>query len=105
MIHVIATITTHPGKREELLAATRANLPAVRAEPGCIAFAPVVDDAGAASIQTRLGDDSFVLIEQWSSVQALETHLQAPHMLAHFAATSHLVANAVVHVLSDASAG
>ena len=35
MIHVVAVITAKPGKREEVLAAFRANVPAVRAEKGC----------------------------------------------------------------------
>ena len=34
MIHVIAVITAKPGKRAEILAAFRANVPAVRAEHG-----------------------------------------------------------------------
>ena len=35
MIHVIAVITARPGKREAILQAFRANVPAVRAEKGC----------------------------------------------------------------------
>ena len=36
MIHVIAIITAKPGKRDEILRHFRANVPAVRAEKGCI---------------------------------------------------------------------
>ncbi len=43
MLHVIAFITTKPGMREAVLREFRANVPAVRAEEGCIEYAPAVD--------------------------------------------------------------
>jgi len=46
MIHVIAIITAKPGKRDELLAAFRANMPAVHAEAGCIEYGPALDAEG-----------------------------------------------------------
>ena len=46
MIQVVAVITTKPGQRERVLEAARDNLPAVRAEKGCIEYGPVVDAAG-----------------------------------------------------------
>ena len=36
MIHVIAIITTKPGKRAEVLTSFHANMPAVHKEDGCI---------------------------------------------------------------------
>ena len=45
MIHVIAVITARPGKREAILQAFRANVPAVRAEKGCIEYGAAVDAA------------------------------------------------------------
>ena len=36
MIHVVAVITAKPGQRENILAHLRVNVPAVRAEKGCI---------------------------------------------------------------------
>ena len=38
MIHVIAVITAKPGQRESILTHFRANVPAVRAEKGCIEY-------------------------------------------------------------------
>ena len=43
MIHVVAVITAKPGKRSEVLAAFNANVPAVRAEKGCIEHGAAVD--------------------------------------------------------------
>ena len=36
MIHVVAVITAKPGMREKVLEHFRANIPAVKAEDGCI---------------------------------------------------------------------
>lgn len=102
MIHVLATITTHPGQREAVLALMRANIPAVLAEDGCLAYGPAIDTADAGPIQTPLGPDTFVVVEQWASLDALRAHAAAPHMKAYGAATRDLVASRVIHVLSPA---
>ena len=43
MVHVIAVITAKSGKREEVLRHFRANVPAVRAEKGCIEYGAAID--------------------------------------------------------------
>ncbi|MFC7540218.1 putative quinol monooxygenase [Siccirubricoccus deserti] len=55
MIHVIAIITAKPGKREEILTAFRANMPAVHAEQGCIEYGPAIDAEGIGRFQTPSG--------------------------------------------------
>ena len=45
MIHVLAVITAKPGQRDRILEAFRENVPAVRAEAGCLAYEAVVDIA------------------------------------------------------------
>ncbi|MBI1830559.1 MAG: antibiotic biosynthesis monooxygenase, partial [Planctomycetes bacterium] len=45
MIHVIATITVKPGKRDAFLAEFHRIVPAVHAEAGCIEYGPSVDVA------------------------------------------------------------
>ena len=42
-VHVIAVITAKPGKRSEVLAHFKANVPAVHAEDGCIEYGATVD--------------------------------------------------------------
>ena len=74
MIQVVAVITTKPGKREDVLEAFRANMPAVHAEDGCIEYAPVVDADGFGSFQTPIGPDTFMVIEKWASADALKAH-------------------------------
>jgi len=102
MIHVIAVITAKPGKREEVLKHFRANVPAVRAEKGCIEYGPVVDAENALGVQTRVGPDTFLVVEKWESMDALKAHAAAPHMAAYGARTKELLANRVIHILSPA---
>ena len=102
MIHVLAMITTKPGRRDEVLALFRANMPAVHAEDGCIEYGPAVDAEGAGAVQTLLGADSFVVIEKWESEAALRAHAASPHMAAYGAKTKELLASRVIHVLSPA---
>ncbi len=102
MIHVVAIITTKPGERESVLADMHANIPAVRAEAGCIEYGPAVDAEGAGRIQTPLGPDSFMVIEKWESLEALGAHARAPHMAEYAAKTKDRLASRVIHVLSPA---
>jgi quinol monooxygenase YgiN len=102
MIHVLAMITAKPGKRDEILAAFRANMPAVHAEAGCIEYGPATDAEGAGGIQTKLGPDSFVVIEKWESLDHLKAHGASPHMAAYAAKTREHIASRVIHVLLPA---
>jgi quinol monooxygenase YgiN len=79
-VHVLAIITAKPGRRAELLRIFKANVPAVRTEEGCIEYVATVDAEGASAIQTRLGEDVFVVVEKWASLEALRAHAAAPHM-------------------------
>lgn len=102
MIHVIAVITTKPGLRDSVLQIFRANVPAVRAEDGCIDYGPAVDAVDALPFQAPYGPDTFVVIETWSSMDALRAHAAAPHMAAYGAKTREMVASRVIHILSPA---
>jgi quinol monooxygenase YgiN len=102
MIHVLAVITAKPGKRDEVLGHFRANVPAVRAEKGCIEYGAALDADPALPVQTRYGPDTFVVIEKWESLDALKAHAAAPHMAAYGAKTKELLASRVIHILSPA---
>ena len=103
MVHVLAIITAKPGKREEILEAFRANVPAVHAEDGCIEYTATVDHAGAGDVQTRFGADTFVVVEKWESLDALKAHAAAPHMAAYAGKTREHIASRTIHVLSPAA--
>jgi quinol monooxygenase YgiN len=101
-VHVIAVITAKPGRRAEILAAFQANVPYVHAEDGCIEYVATIDAEGAGSIQTRFGEDTFVVVEKWASLDALKAHAAAPHMTAYAAKMKDLIASRVIHVLTPA---
>ena len=101
MIHVIAIITAKPGKREDVLAAFRANMPAVHAEEGCIEYGPAID--ASTGTPAKFGEDSFVVIEKWASAVHLKAHAASPHMKAYGEKTRDLLADRKIHVLEPAA--
>ena len=102
LVHVLAVITAKPGLRAQILEAFRANVPAVLAEAGCIEYGATIDTEDAGAVQTRFGDNTFVVVEKWQSLDALKAHAAAPHMAAYGARTKEMIANRVIHVLSPA---
>ena len=102
MIRVIAVITAKPGRRDEVLALFRANMPAVHAEAGCIEYAPAIDAEGFGSFQTKYGPDAFVVLETWASADALKAHSAAPHMIEYGKRTRELVESRAIHILAMA---
>ena len=102
MIHVIAIITAKPGQREAVLQIARANIPAVRAEDGCIEYSLATDAEGMGSFQTKFGSDTFVFVEKWRDPAALKAHAGSPHMAAYGAKVKDMIGSRVIHVLSPA---
>lgn len=102
MIHVLAVITTRPGQRAAVLEEFNRNAVHVRAEQGCIEYTPVVDADDAPGFHTPLGPETFVVLEKWASLEALEAHSRAPHMAAYAAAVRERIDTRVIHVLSAA---
>jgi quinol monooxygenase YgiN len=101
MIHVIAILSTKPGKRAEVLTAFRANMPAVHAEKGCIEYQPVVDADGFGAFQTKFGADTFIVVEKWATADDLKAHAAAPHMAAYAAKVKDLITSRTIHVLQN----
>ncbi|MDH3667471.1 MAG: antibiotic biosynthesis monooxygenase [Paracoccaceae bacterium] len=99
-VHVIAVITAKPGQRAAMLEAFQANVPNVLAEDGCITYEATTDTPDAGPIQTAFGEDTFVVIEKWASLDALKAHAAAPHMAAYAGQVKDMIAERVIHVLS-----
>ncbi len=102
MINVVAVITAKPGMREAVLQAFRANVPAVKAEQGCIEYGAAVDLENGPKFQTKYGADTFLVIEKWESMDALKAHAASPHMAAYAAKTKDLLASRTIHILTPA---
>ncbi|MDM0039348.1 putative quinol monooxygenase [Variovorax sp. J22G21] len=99
MIHVVAVITAKAGQRAAMLELFAANRAAVLAETGCIEYAATVDAAGMPPSKGSFGADTFVVIEKWESLAALQAHAVAPHMAAYGAKTKEMTESRVIHVL------
>jgi len=100
MVHVLAVITTKPGMRGEVLSLFNANVPAVHAEDGCIEYGATVDHADAGPVQTKFGEDTFVVVEKWASLEALQAHSQAAHMVAYGQSVKDMLADRRIYVMS-----
>src|SRR3990172_2140971 len=99
MIHVIATIRTAAGRRDDFLAAFRELVPLVRAEAGCLEYGPAVDLETPISGLPPNRDDVVTVVEKWESLAALQDHLAAPHMLRYREKVKDLVAGLGIRVL------
>jgi quinol monooxygenase YgiN len=101
MIHVVASVHVKPGCRDRYLEILKGNVPAVKAESGCIEYRPSVDaDAGLPNQQREA--DIVVILEKWESLDALHRHLATPHMAAYRQKVKELVNKVSLKVLQDA---
>ncbi len=102
MIHVIATIEVKAGRRDAFLAEFHKLVPLVRAEAGCLDYGPTVDVASGVAAQAPLRDHVVTIVEKWESLDALRTHLAAPHMAAYRDRVKDLVGGVTLQVLEPA---
>jgi quinol monooxygenase YgiN len=102
MIHVIATIQLHPGKRDAFLEIFRALVPVVHREEGCIEYGPAIDFDAGIGRQPPNRDDAVTVIEKWDSVDALKAHLAAAHMQTFREQVADIVTNIEVRTFRPA---
>jgi len=84
MIIVKGEVRFGDGEIERLKPDFAANIAATRGEAGCAAYAYSVDVADPNLLHVA---------EEWSSEEAIDAHMQSPHMGALFAALGHSVAS------------
>ncbi|HCM42832.1 MAG TPA: putative quinol monooxygenase [Candidatus Omnitrophota bacterium] len=82
-IFVLAFAQAKPGCPEKLEKAFRAAMPPTHAEPGCIKYALQ---------RSQENKNEFVMVEKWSSKEALDNHLKTPHIQALFKQLPDLLA-------------
>ena len=102
MIHVIATIELHPGKRNEFLTAFHKVVPAVVAEEGCIEYGPTIDLVTDIEAQSDPRENVVTIIEKWESLEHLEAHLIATHMMEYRKQVKDLIASSEILILEPA---
>jgi len=100
MICVVATIEVVEGRREDFLAEFHKVVPKVLAEAGCLEYAPMVDVPTGIGLQSPARPQVVTIIEKWESIEALEAHLIAPHMIEYRKAVKDLVKGASLRILS-----
>ena len=100
MIYVIATVDLAEGKQASYLEELNKIIPLVRAESGCLEYGAATDLPTGISIQEPISGNTMTIIERWSDIDALNTHLATPHMESYFRATEDCVKQVSVRVLS-----
>jgi quinol monooxygenase YgiN len=101
MIVVIASVRVKAGKVPEFLRIFTSNVPAVKAEKGCIEYFPAVDIVAGLPPQV-LDEHVVTIMEKWESVHSLHDHLNTAHMAAYREKVKHLVENVSLKVLREA---
>jgi len=101
MINVIASIHIKEGQLSEFIKIFKSNIPNVLEEKGCIEYVPTVDVPTGLPPQ-ELNNNVVTIIEKWDSLEDLQTHLLAPHMLAYKEKVKDLVDKLSLKVLGEA---
>jgi len=102
MICVIARIEVAAGRRDEFLARFHELVPKVLEEDGCLEYGPMIDVPTNICAQQPPREDMVTVVEKWQSVEALEAHLMAPHMLEYRKSVKELVVGTSLEILSPA---
>jgi quinol monooxygenase YgiN len=101
MITVIASIRVNQAHLPSFLEIFKSNLIDVRNESGCIEYYPALDvDAGLTP--QALDPNVVTVIEKWSSLEDLRSHLTAPHMQAYRQKVQGMVDSVTLKVLKEA---
>lgn len=102
MICVIATIELVEGRQDDFLAEFRKIVPDVLTEEGCIEYQPMIDVATEVGAQVAMRPLVVTVVEKWESVDALEAHLMAPHMVAYRKRVKEMVTNSSLVIVEPA---
>jgi len=102
MICVVAAIETVPERHEEFLRLLKGLVPKVLAEEGCVEYAPMVDLPTSIEAQPAARPGVVTVVEKWASLDALESHLIAPHMIEFRKASEPMRAGVTLQVLQPA---
>lgn len=101
MINVIASIHIKEGRMSEFIEIFKSNIPNVLEEKGCIEYVPTIDVPTGLPPQ-ELNNNVVTIIEKWGSLEDLQAHLTAPHMLAYKEKVKTIVDEVSLKVLTEA---
>ena len=100
MINVIASIHIKEGRLSEFIKIFKSNIPKVLEEKGCIEYVPTIDVPTGLPLQ-ELDNNVVTIIEKWDSLEDLQAHLSAPHMLAYKEKVKDIVDKLSLKVLGE----
>ena len=92
-------IDLKPGKREAFLAEFAANVPNVRVENDYIEYGAAVDLPTDISAQIPLRENVVIILEKWAALDALKSHLTAPHMAEYRPKVKDLIVGSSFQIL------
>ena len=101
MINVIASIHIKEGRLSEFIEIFKSNVPNVLEEKGCVEYVPTIDVPTGLPPQ-ELNNNVVTIIEKWGSLEDLQAHITAPHMLAYKEKVKDLVDKLSLKVLMEA---
>ena len=101
MINVIASVQIKEGLLPEFIKLFKSNIPNVLAEKGCIEYAPTVDMPVGIPPQ-ELDKNVVTIIEKWNSLEDLQAHMSAPHMVEFQKKEKEFVEKVSLKVLKEA---
>jgi quinol monooxygenase YgiN len=101
MINVLASIQIKEGQLSKFVEIFKSNIPNVLEEKGCIEYVPTVDTPTGLPPQ-ELDKNSVTIIEKWNTLEDLQAHLTAPHMLAYKEEVKDLVEKLSLKILKEA---
>lgn len=81
MINVVVLIQLKEGSREMFLHEFQKVVPLVRDEQGCVEYGPTIDVDTGIEMFGAVDPNRVTILERWETVDALQAHLVAPHMI------------------------
>ena len=83
MIMVTAKIRAKTGERDNIIAKSQDLIESSRLDPGCVSY----------NLYASTEEDNLLLmLEQWETLEVLESHMQTEHFKAFGAATENILA-------------
>ncbi len=98
MIHVLASIKVKEDSLNDFIEIFKANVPDVLEEQGCLGYEPTQDLSTGLPIQ-ETATSTITVIEKWESMEVLQAHLSAPHMVEYKDKTKDMVESLTVKIL------
>ena len=98
MINVIASIKIKESHMSEFIEIFKENMANVLLETGCIEYVPTLDFATGFPVQ-ELISIVITIIEKWETLENLQAHIIAPHMLEYKEKVRDIVESVSLKVL------